>query len=71
MGIRKDMLKKETRIRVKREGIIVGRILQKKERWRIVEVYIGEGIEKTLKGLEQWMEEKEEEIITLRRLRYY
>jgi len=37
-----------------------GRIRQDKERWRVGGVYVGEGIEKTLSGLEEWIEEKEE-----------
>jgi len=51
-----------SKIEVEREGMI-GRILQKKKRWRIVRIYVGEGIEKTLR--KQWMEEKEEGVITL------
>lgn len=35
------------------EGMIVGWIKQRKERWRIVGVYAKEGIEKVLNGLEQ------------------
>lgn len=33
---------------------------QGRERWRIVRRYVGQGVEKILNGLQQWMEEKEE-----------
>jgi len=65
MGIRKVILEKGKGIGIEREGMMVGRIRQKKESWRVVGVYVGEGLEKTLKGLEKWMEEKEEGVLTI------
>lgn len=38
---------------------------QERERWRIVRRYGGQGVEKILNGLQQWMEEKEEGVRTL------
>lgn len=65
MGIRKTIMEKGTKIEREEEGMIVGRVRQGKERWRIVGVYVSEGIERTLQVLEKWTEIGEEGIKTL------
>lgn len=60
MGIRRKLMAKVTKIGVEKEGMIVGWIKQGMERWRIVGIYVREGIENMLKGVEKWMEKKEE-----------
>lgn len=60
MGIRKELLEEGSEIENEREGMIVGMIRIAKERWRIIGVYVGEGIERALQGMEKWIEEKEE-----------
>lgn len=65
MGIRKELMEKGTRIEIRVEGRMVGWVRQKKEKWRIVGVYVSQGIEKMLKRVEQWMEEKEEGVSTI------
>lgn len=43
MGIRVEMLEKGEKIQTKKEELMEGRVMREKERWRIVEVYIGKG----------------------------
>lgn len=64
MGIRRELIEKGTRIEGKGESMI-GDGKQGRERWRIVRRYVGQGVEKILNGLQQWMEEKEEGVRTL------
>lgn len=67
MGIRKELLKEGSSIEVKEEGIMMGRIKNGGERWRIVRVYVKGDIERTgfrkgmgtLQRLEQWVEGRE------------
>lgn len=68
MGIRREVLERGTRIEVEEEGIMMGRVKQGREIWRIVGsvgVYVGESMEKVLEGLRKWREEKEERVKTL------
>lgn len=60
MGIRKTIMEKGTKIEREKEGMIVGRVRKGKERWRIVRVYVSDGIERILQVLEKWMEVDEE-----------
>lgn len=48
-----------------KDGFMVGWIRSGRKRWRIVGVYAGEGMEKVLKEIEQWIEAKEERVYTL------
>jgi len=59
MGIRKELLEEGSSIEVKEEGIMVGRVKNGGERWRIVGIYVGGDIEGTLQRLEQWVDERE------------
>lgn len=65
MGIRKEMAEKGLKIETDREGFMIGRIKMDGERWRIVEVYIREGMEKALKEMEQRTEDYEEGVRTI------
>lgn len=51
MGIRKDLLEEGSSIEVKEEGILMGRVKNGGERWRIVGVYVKGNIEGTLQRL--------------------
>jgi len=55
----KEWMEKRSGIKVKEEGIVVGRIKMGEQRWRIVEIYVRENMEEILKKLERWLEEKE------------
>lgn len=65
MGIRKEVIERELKIESGKEGVMVGRVIQGKEKWRIVGVYASGGIEKTLQNIGQWVEGKEEDIKTI------
>lgn len=65
MGIRREMLEKGTKIETEREGIIIGRVKQEEERWRVVGVYVNKNMEESLQGLGRWMEEAGEGIKTI------
>lgn len=43
---------------------MVERIKRGKERWKIVGMYVREGMEKAVKGIEHWIEDKEEGVYT-------
>ncbi|EZA50916.1 hypothetical protein X777_10743, partial [Ooceraea biroi] len=65
MGIRKELIEEGSRIEKDKEGIMVGRVRQGRESWRIVGVYARENIEGALRNLEHWMEDREERVRTL------
>jgi len=44
---------------------MTGKVRVGEERWRIVGVYAGEGMEKALRGLERWVEDREAGVRTL------
>lgn len=48
------MIEKGTKIESDGESIMVGRIRQRKESWRIVGIYVGESIERILERLRRW-----------------
>ena len=60
MGIRKEIAEKGGRIETGKEGVMMGRINKEGDRWRIIGVYAGEGIEKAIEEIERWMENREE-----------
>lgn len=62
IGIKRELIEKETKIESDGEGIMVGRVRQRKESWRIVGVYVGESIERILERLRRWGEEREERV---------
>lgn len=59
------MLRKRDKDREEGREYDRGWVKQGRERWRIVRRYVGQGVEKILNGLQQWMEEKEEGVRTL------
>lgn len=66
MWIKKDLIEERTKIESVREGIIMGKVRNGKERWRIIGVYVGKnGIKGTLQTLEKWMGEREAGIRTI------
>lgn len=56
MGIKRELAEKGKEIEVRVEGVIVGDIKWKREKWRVVGVYVGEEIEESLQGIEKWEE---------------
>lgn len=59
MGIKKALVEKERRIEVEEEGMIVGDIRWGREKWRVVGIYVGDGIEEALQRIEKWDEKNE------------
>lgn len=55
MGIKRGA-KKGKEIEVREEGVIVGDIKWKREKWRVVGVYVGGEIEESLQRIEKWEE---------------
>jgi len=55
MGVKKDLMEEGKGIHVETENIILGDIKQGKERWRIIGVYVDEGIKVMVKKVENWM----------------
>lgn len=53
MGIRKQIMEEGSKIETDREGIIASVVKVGKERWRVVGVYVNEGMERTLQYFEQ------------------
>lgn len=53
MGVREELVEGEIKIEVEIEGAVMSEISVGKERWRIVEVYVSEGIERMRKKLEE------------------
>lgn len=66
MGIKKELMEKETNIESVKEGIMMGKVRIGKEKWRVIRVYarararVGKnGMEGTVQALDKWMSEKE------------
>lgn len=58
MGIRRG-IEEGKGINTEVEEMMEGRIRIGTERWRVVGVYVGKGMEKTLKDIAHWVENKE------------
>ena len=58
MDIRKELIDREERIKTIEERIMERKIKRGREKWRIVRVYVNEGIKKTLERLGEWMKEE-------------
>lgn len=65
MGINKEIAKKERGTEIGKEGFIMGRINRGGDRWKIIGIYARKGMEKVIEGLEQWVEDREEEVNTI------
>lgn len=61
VGVRKELMRKESKINVEKEGIVVGEIGQGKDKWRIIGVYVNKGIETMARNVEGWIKRKEKE----------
>lgn len=64
LGIRKDIALEIKQAEWKEEGIVTGKVVVGKEKWRIVGVYVREDREKKLEELRKWLEGEEGEEIT-------
>jgi len=56
MGVRRELLEEREEIMVGVDGIVVGEIKAGRGRWRIIGVYVDEGIEELKKKLESWLD---------------
>lgn len=65
MGIRKELMEEGTVIEGKEEGIMIGRVKKGEEKSKIVEVYVRENLDWTLRRIEQRAEERDLGIKTL------
>lgn len=67
MGIRKELMEKGARIETQEERIIVRKIRQSKEVWRIIETYVNNDINGKLQSIERWVKDgkREREVMTL------
>lgn len=65
MGIRWDLVERGSEIKVGKEGVIVGKIRLKEEIMRIVGVYVNGDLELKLGYLKDWMEGREEGVLTI------
>jgi len=61
MGIRRELWGEGSKIEIGGEGVLVGDMSVGEERWRVIGVYVGGGIERTLQEVERWVEDKGEE----------
>lgn len=59
MGIRADLRVEEVGKGKDEEGILTAKVRLGEEQWRIVGVYVNGDLEKKLKKLKDWIEEKE------------
>lgn len=65
MGIRKELIEKETEMVVKEKRIMVGYVRQCRKKWRLVGVYVNGDIEQKLRKVEHWIEDKEDGVKTI------
>jgi len=65
MGIREDMAEGEIRIEVGIEGVVMSEIRIGIEKWKIIRVYVSDGIEKMTEKLERWTEKGEGDSIVV------
>jgi len=65
MGVRKELLEEEKGINAGIESVIVGNIKHEKERWKIIGVYVDEGIESMAKKVESWIDRTRENYKTI------
>lgn len=59
MGIRKELTEPNETIKVDTEGMLVGDVRLGEEKWKIIGVYVGSGIEIMARNVERWMEGRE------------
>lgn len=62
-------MEKGTKIKIEREGMVIGRVRREVERglerWRIVGVYVNKDMERVLQEMESWVGDKECGVYTL------
>lgn len=65
MGIRKELMEQGTELEVQGEGIVMGYVIQGREKWRIVGVDVSGDIERKLREVKRRMEDKGEGVKTI------
>lgn len=60
MGIKERMMEEGKEIKMEKDGVIEGRIRIGREKWRIIGIYVKGSIDRYLRSMEKWMEEKRE-----------
>lgn len=59
MGIKKNLIDEKEEKDREVERVMIGKVRWGKKRWRVIEVYVNGDMERKLKVLRGWMEEKE------------
>lgn len=58
MGIRKGMMEEGEEIKMEKNGVIEGRIRIGRGKWKIIRMYVKGSIDRYLRRMEKWVEEK-------------
>lgn len=58
MGIRERMMEEGEEIKMEKNGVIEGRIRIGRGKWKIIRMYVKGSIDRYLRRMEKWMEEK-------------
>lgn len=58
MGIREGMMEEGKEIKMEKNGVIEGRIRIGRGKWRIIRMYVKGSIDRYLRRMEKWVEEK-------------
>jgi len=59
MGVREELVEGEIKIEGGTEGAMMSEIRVSRERWRIIGVYVSEGVEKMMRKIERWTDKGE------------
>jgi len=60
MRVRKELEGEGSKIEIGGKGVLVGDMSVGEEKWRVIGVYVGGGIERSLQEVERWVEDKGE-----------
>lgn len=58
MGIREGMMEEGEKIKMEKNGVIEGRIRIGRGKWKIIKMYVKGSIDRYLRRMEKWVEEK-------------
>lgn len=58
MGIREGMMEEGEKIKMEKNGVIEGRIRIGRGKWKIIRMYVKGSIDRYLRRMEKWVEEK-------------
>lgn len=58
MGIREGMMEEGEEIKMEKNGVIEGRIRIGRGKWKIIRMYVKGSIDRYLRRMEKWVEEK-------------